>query len=224
MSGLSDRTAPMDVLAKNIHWCYKTTMNKLAKILILAGILVGLFALGRGLYYSPNKDSGLPVDSASQGAAVSSAGLSQYPERLLIPKLGIDTNVQHVGVTKNGNMAAPDNFTDVSWYKFGTVPGYLGSAVMAGHQNNAMGLDGIFVNLDDLELGDDVYVVDKEGKRLHFRVVDIEVYAYDDPTPLPRIFNTDDSTYLNLITCAGQWLQSAKTNEKRLVIYAKLVR
>ena len=200
-------------------------MNRnIAKILAIGAVLLALFVLGQSFLYTANDDSGLPLDSVSQGAVVSSVGVNQYPERLLIPKLDIDAKVQKVGVTKNGNMAAPDNFTDVSWYKFGTVPGYLGSAVMAGHQNNAMGLDGIFVNLDDLELGDDVYVVDKEGKRLHFRVVDIEVYAYDDPAPLPRIFNTSDGTYLNLITCAGKWLQSVKTNDKRLVVYTELVK
>ena len=72
MSGLSDRTTLMDVLAKNIHWCYKATMNKLAKLLILAAILVALFALGRGLYYAPNGDSGLSVGTTSQNATVSS--------------------------------------------------------------------------------------------------------------------------------------------------------
>ena len=108
-------------------------MNKIAKILIALGILVGLVALGRGFLYSPNNDSGLPVDAAViSSTPVGSTSVAGYPARLQIPKLGIDAEVQHVGVTKTGNMAAPNNFTDVSWHKFGTIPGHTGSADMAG--------------------------------------------------------------------------------------------
>ena len=106
-------------------------MNKLAKLLILAAILVAPFALGRGLYYAPNDDSGLSVGTTSQNATVISTESYNQPSRLIIPSLDIDTNVQHVGLAKSGNMAAPNNFTDVSWWKYGTVPGYRGSAVMA---------------------------------------------------------------------------------------------
>ena len=199
------------------------TMNKIAKILIALGILVGLVALGRGFLYSPNNDSGLPVDAAViSSTPVGSTSVAGYPARLQIPKLGIDAEVQHVGVTKTGNMAAPNNFTDVSWYKFGTIPGHTGSAVMAGHEDNAISLDGVFKHLEDLEVGDDVYVIDHNHKKLHFKVIAEEIYPYDKG-PLERIFNTTDGTYLNLITCTGDWLASAKTNDKRLVIYTKLV-
>ena len=144
------------------------------------------------------------------------------PVKLLIPKLEIDTDVQHVGVTKSGNMAAPNNFVDVGWWKYGTIPGEKGSAVMAGHEDNALSLDGVFKRLGDLEKGDDVYVVDKSGEKKHFRVIDTEIYPYND-APLDKIFHTDDSSYLVLITCAGDWIPEAKTNDKRLVVYAELV-
>ncbi len=222
MSGLEPFTA-MDAF-KGIHCYYKTAMNKFAKLLILGAVLLAIFALGHGFYYSPNGDSGLSLASTSQGATAISIDAGKYPSRLLIPELSIDVNVQHVGVTKNGNMAAPSNFIDVSWYKFGTVPGYRGSAVMAGHQDNAMGLDGVFKHLEDLELGDDVYVIGQDGKRLHFKVIDKQIYDYNDPSPLKRIFNADDGVYLNLITCAGKWLQVVKTNDQRLVVYTELVK
>lgn len=199
----------------------------LAKLLILVAVLVGIFALGRGLFYFDNDaiDSGVPVGAAATSDEVSDmpAVVSELPNRLLIPKLKVDAHVQHLGVTSTGNMAAPNNFTDVSWYNLGTVPGNVGSAVMAGHEDNAISLPGVFYNLHKLDIGDDIYVVRGNGEKLHFRVVEETVYAYDDPEPLPRIFNRKDGTYLNLITCAGDWVPAAKTNDKRLVIYAKLV-
>ena len=196
--------------------------NPLAKILIIAAVLLALFALWRGFLYAPNDevDSGLEVGSSA--AALNSLPASELPERLIIPKLGIDSKVQHLGVTKTGNMAAPNNFTDVSWYKYGTAPGLKGSTVMAGHVDNALGVPAVFYNLKDLEVGDEIIVVKKNGERLRYQVVDEEIYPYND-APLKRIFNAADASYLNLITCQGEWVKEAKSARFRLVIYTKLV-
>ncbi|OHA91674.1 MAG: hypothetical protein A2758_00085 [Candidatus Zambryskibacteria bacterium RIFCSPHIGHO2_01_FULL_49_18] len=174
------------------------------------------------MLYAPNDevDSGLEVDSSA--AAIHSLPPSELPERLIIPKLSIDAEVQHVGVTKTGNMAAPNNFTDVSWYKYGTAPGVKGSAVIAGHVDNALGVPAIFFDLKDLEEGDEIIVVKKNGERLHYKVVDEEIYPYND-APLKRIFNASDDSYLNLITCQGEWVPEAKSAAFRLVVYTKLV-
>lgn len=204
-------------------------MNQsLAKTLLTGGLLVAFLILGKSLFYAPNdelkNDSDVQVVSSSTtGSIITSVNEVELPSRLIIPKLKIDTDVQRLGVTQTGNMAAPDNFTDVSWYKYGTIPGHVGSAVMSGHEDNAISLDGVFKHLEDLVVGDDVYVVDAKGNKLHFQVVDEQIYPYDN-SPTEKIFNTKDTARLNLITCAGDWLASAKTNDKRLVIYTKLVR
>jgi LPXTG-site transpeptidase (sortase) family protein len=157
---------------------------------------------------------------AASNASVS----SELPSTLLIPALGVNAKVQALGITKKGNMGAPSNFTDVSWFKLGTVPGQVGSAVMAGHEDNALSLDGVFKHLEDLKTGDDVYVVRKDGKKLHFKVVDKKIYPYNLTGPeLEKVYNADDAARLNLITCTGNWVQSIKTNDKRLVVFTKLV-
>ncbi len=197
-------------------------MKKFALILIIAGILSAAVVAARSFYYAPNGDSGLSADydgTSSQTTAASAIGL---PTRLFIPKLGIGAKVQQVGVTKSGNMAAPNNFTDVSWYKYGTVPGMPGSAVIAGHVDNALGTPAIFIDLPKLEIGDDIYIEGESGKRLHFQVVDKEIYPYNE-VPLKRLFNSDDGIYLNLITCQGEWVPAAKSAANRLVVYTKLV-
>jgi sortase A len=198
-------------------------MKKLAIILIIIGALLAALVLVRGFYYAPNGDSGLSIglQETPDSPTVTSSNAA-LPSRLIIPKLEIDTDVQHVGVTRSGNMAAPNNFTDVSWYKYGTIPGNLGSAVMAGHVDNALGTPAIFIDLPKLEIGDDVYVTDEDGRRLRFQVVDKELYPYDE-APLKRIFNESGAAYLNLITCQGEWVPEAKSAAKRLVVYTKLV-
>lgn len=200
-------------------------MNKtFLKIIIVLALLAGFGLFGRAYFYFPNDevDSGLPtVEQINNTYATTTAiGL---PERLIIPKLEIDADVQHLGVTTSGNMAAPNNFTDVSWYKLGTPPGADGSAVMAGHEDNAISLDGVFKHLEDLVVGDSVYVMDKDGNKLEFKVVDSKVYPYDN-SPVEKIFNAKGKARLNLITCAGEWLPSAHTNDKRLVVYTELVK
>ena len=196
-------------------------MKGFGKILFLGGLLVALLVLGRGLYYAPNGEVHYVADKTP---TLPDAGAS-LPVRLLIPKLDIDADVQRLGITASGNMAAPNNFVDVSWYKFGTIPGATGSAVIAGHEDNALSLDGVFKHLEDLNLNDRVYVVGESGERLEFKVVEKRIYPYNLSGPeLERIFNAKDKSRLNLITCAGEWLASAHTNDKRLVVFTELVK
>lgn len=204
-------------------------MNSLPKFLIALGLIAAVFIAWRSVYYAPNDaltdevDSGLTTANAS-GSRTNPAATSSLPSRLIIPRLGIDADVQRLGVTRTGNMAAPDNFTDVSWYKFGTVPGQVGSAVMAGHEDNAISLDGIFKRLGELEVGDEIYVEREDGERLRFRVTDKKILPYNlSGKALEEVFNKKDTARLNLITCAGDWLPEAKTNNQRLVIYTELV-
>lgn len=150
------------------------------------------------------------------------AAPGDVPRRLSIPALGIDANVQEVGVTAAGNMATPNNFVDVGWYKYGTLPGLRGSAVVAGHVDNGLGLSGVFKNLSDLQIGDDVFVVNENGDELLFRVVEIQKYPYT-LVPGEVLFSRSDSERLNLITCEGAWLHGERTYDQRLVVYTELV-
>lgn len=198
----------------------------LGKILIALGLLMAMIVLGRTFFYVPNGavDSGLPVATTTASSTTDKVSIpGPLPDKLLIPKLGIEASVQHLGVTKTGNMAAPNNLTDVSWYELGTTPGKVGSAVMAGHVDNALSLPAIFYELPKLEIGDDVYVVDGDGKKLHFRVRQKELYRYDQ-APAVRIFNDATGIYLNLITCQGEWVPAARSAENRLVVYTELVK
>jgi LPXTG-site transpeptidase (sortase) family protein len=201
----------------------------LAAVVVFSGVLVHatLYA-PEGDTFLPAAVSGVQLPSAATpaapntGGAIKTSTFPEYPSRLVIPSLNIDAKVQKVGVKSNGNMGVPTNFTDVAWYKDGTIPGQIGSAVIDGHVDNGLSLAGVFKHLDSIQKGDDVYVVTEKGTKLHFVVTATDLYDYKN-TPNDLIFNEKGAARLRLITCTGDWVGAERTYNKRLVVTAELV-
>jgi sortase A len=195
-------------------------MNKIVRgavwAITIVAELVFIGTLVHALWYAP--EDGVPVAGEQTARELPP---SEAPDRLLIPALNIDANVQQTGVNSKGNMGVPTNFTDVAWYKLGTVPGQLGSAVIDGHVDNGLALAGVFKHLSDIKVGDDVYIKTKTGRSLHFVVQDIVIYPYKD-VPLDKLFTRSDDAHLNLVTCDGAWVKNEKTYDQRLVVYTVL--
>lgn len=192
----------------------------IAILAIVIGAGVFTFVLVHAVWFAPDAqvtDSAI-TPPASTATAVAAG---DKPVRLLIPSLGVNANVQDVGIAASGNMAVPSNFTDVAWYRYGPVPGEVGSAVMDGHVDNGLSLAGVFKHLSDIKVGDDIYVKNQNGQTLHFKVSDIELYPYKS-VPTDQIFNPKDTARLNLITCDGTWVQGQRTYDHRLVVYSVL--
>ncbi len=187
-------------------------------IFIITAMAIAVFSWTavHALWYAPDVDAKVPEQrsrtTASQGDA---------PVRLIIPALAIDAHVQEVGINGKGNMAVPSNYTDVAWYKYGPTPGEIGSAVIGGHVDNALGLAGVFKRLEGIQIGDDIYIDTKSGKRLHFIVRNVESYHYTQ-VPTELLFNLDDTARLNLVTCGGSWVKEDETYSQRLVVYTEL--
>lgn len=180
---------------------------------VFIALVIFAVTLAGALWYSPDSEIAVPPMSPV-------ASTASKPVRLEIPAIGVDATVQYVGITGNGDMGTPDNFTDVAWYKYGPVPGQLGSAVIDGHVDNGLSLAGVFKHLDNVKVGDDVYVIAADGSKLHFVVTDMEKYPYTSG-PTQKIFGQTDAARLNLITCSGTWVPGARTYDERLVVYTK---
>jgi LPXTG-site transpeptidase (sortase) family protein len=147
-----------------------------------------------------------------------------HPERLLIPAINVDAPVEQVGITSAGDLDTPSQspWVDTGWYSDGPLPGEMGSAVIDGHLDRPGGYPAVFWLLRQLHVGNTVQVRESNGKTLHFRVTDVEYYAPND-APLQRIFGNDSGKFLNLITCAGDWIPSQHQTTLRLVVYTKLI-
>jgi len=200
-------------------------------MLVVLIILVSLTLLGavieRAFFYIPSNDTGnifLPnsLKNLAKAAIKQNDPISPlYPKRLIIPAIKINAKFQYVGVTYAGNMATPNNFSDVGWYKYGPMPGQDGSAVVAGHVNDGLALPAVFWNLNKLKTGDDIYIERVNGTKIHFVVTGQAVYDYNSPTT--EIFSGSNHPLLKLITCTGTWISAINTHNERLVVTAEEV-
>ena len=143
------------------------------------------------------------------------------PYRIRIPALGIDTVVESVGVTARGLMDVPANLWDAAWLQTGVKPGAPGQAVIDGHLDSVHG-SAVFSDLHRLHPGDRIYVSDATGSELTFSVTALQVAPLDG-FPVVRVFGPAHGHFLNLITCAGNFDQSRKTYDHRLVVFTELV-
>lgn len=145
------------------------------------------------------------------------------PVHLLVPSIKVNAFVEPVGVLANGDLDTPTQnpWYNVGWYSSGTPPGEQGSAVIDGHLDRPGGTPAVFWNLRHIHAGDAVIVIDAQGRSIHFHVTRVAFYQ-PQAAPLQEIFGNNGGTYLNLITCAGDWIPSERQTTLRQVVYTVL--
>jgi LPXTG-site transpeptidase (sortase) family protein len=215
-------------------------MNRKRKLFVAVAVTVCAAAvfgitLVHSVFYAPDAEvssvtasaEGISVHAPTRLAQYGSQNGSQsktavHPVRLLIPALDIDANMQLAGITLEGNMGIPSNFTDVAWYKYGPLPGEVGSAVIDGHVDNGLALPGVFKFLGNIQRGDAITVRMSNGKTVDFKVSAVDSYDYKNVS-INTIFANTSKPILRLITCTGAWVQADRTYGQRLVVTAELV-
>jgi Sortase domain len=98
------------------------------------------------------------------------------PVRLRIPAVGIDTSLQPLHRTADGQIAVPDRPEVAGWYAEGARPGQPGSAVILGHVDSTEG-PAVFFEVARLPSGTAIYVDRADGSTVGFRV------GPEDPVP-----------------------------------------
>ncbi len=207
-------------------------MRVIRRPLCLITLILAIALGGCGL--SPTSQSTLlqpsPAKIASPTSVVvpgvlptSTPDVIVNPTRLIIPAIDINADIEQVGLLSNGDLATPrqNPWENVGWYKTGPQPGERGSAVIDGHLDRPGGYPAVFWRLRDLHIGDTVLVMNSDGKTLHFSVTRIE-YFTPQAAPIQDIFGNKGGTYLNLITCAGDWIPSQHQTTLRLVVYTTI--
>jgi len=148
--------------------------------------------------------------------------LGIVPARLVVPSIGVDTEVEEVGLREDGFMDIPTSVDTVGWFALGYHPGQLGSAVLAGHLDTQTGDPAIFWNLRKMNIGDLVYIDDADGNRQTFKVVRTGSYPPME-APMMDIFGPANKPKLALITCNGEWEDDLASYDQRLVVYTEAV-
>lgn len=188
-------------------------------------LVLGLGASGCASQPPSNAHAdGSIITARTSPPTISTASGAANPRRLLIPVIGVNAPVENVGITPLGDLDTPSRspWVDTGWYASGPRPGETGSAVIDGHLNRPGNLPAVFWLLYKLHKGDGVDILDSNGRKLHFQVIDVEYYEPQN-APIQQIFGNASGKYLNLITCAGDWIPSQHQTTLRLVVYTRLI-
>jgi sortase A len=193
-----------------------------ALLTLCAGVVFIYTLLHSAVYVASDEtDTGIAPGTTSITRIAPARTDLSVPVRIRIPSIGVDAEVVDVGLGKSGNMAVPYTYTEVGWYRYGPLPGELGSAVLDGHVDNGLGGRAVFARLGELRPGDTIYIETARGENVEFRVEDTGSYNVAE-VPLERLFTQADQARLNLVTCEGVWIQEEKMYDRRLVVYAVL--
>lgn len=164
-----------------------------------------------------------PVNQPTPAEVLGKKAISvEKPLNLKIDSLGINANVESVGLDNKNRMDVPQNPDNVAWYNLGFKPGEKGSAVIAGHLDRITGAPAVFWDLGKLNTGDIIKVEDENQNLYTFKVTDKKIYDFDK-VPLEVVFASKDKPRLNLITCNGAFDKNSSNYSKRLVVYSELV-
>ncbi|MEU9298361.1 class F sortase [Streptomyces sp. NPDC048266] len=153
-----------------------------------------------------------PVPSAAQAFA---AGPSVHteaaadplppsaPVRLRIPETDVDTPMMRLGLAADGSLEVPPagNRNMAGWYGGGTTPGAEGTAIVAGHVDNAEG-PAVFYTLGALKKGHRIEVDRQDGRTAVFTVDAVEVYENED-FPDRKVYDEANRAEIRVITCGG---------------------
>lgn len=148
--------------------------------------------------------------------------LSKLPARIKIPAIKINTIIEHIGLTQDGAVGSPIGSDNVAWFNKGPIPGLIGNAIINGHSGWKNNIPAVFDNLEELKIGDKIYIENEAGITVVFMVKKLKIYNKNDMA-LDVFNSSDNKSHLNLITCTGLWNIIENGRENRIVVFADLV-
>ena len=137
--------------------------------------------------------------------------------RLVIPSIGLDTDVAPAGLVEHDGASSWDVPKFVAGHAEGSAgAGEPGNAVLIGHVTS-LTLGNVFEHLNEVSVGDLVYVY-SVADHFTYRVTDARDVARTDVGVLDR---TEEPS-VTLITCSGLWLPSVRDYTERRVVRGQL--
>jgi len=162
---------------------------------------------------------------ASKFATASAAKLPAIarsrPVRITIAAIGVDTQVDTLGLQPDHEVMVPTNTRVVGWYKDGPPPGQMGSAVILGHVDSTQG-PGVFFWLKSLKVGDHIRTVLADGVVTTFSVTKVVQYSKSS-FPDRLVYGSHGTRSLQLVTCGGTFDHATGHYESNVVVFSNLV-
>ena len=200
---------------------------------VIAVVTVAALCSGAWLVRSGGETHAPPQPSTAQartgspepGSAVPKPAAPALPPspplRIRIPAIGVNAPLMGLGLTPTGSLDVPPAEREdlAGWYEAGTAPGETGTAIVAGHVDNADG-PSVFYRLGALEKGGAIEVERRDGSTALFTVDAVEVYDTDH-FPDEKVYGAASRPELRVITCGGRY--SPRTGyEGNVVVFAHL--
>jgi sortase A len=204
----------------------KTLLLLLKKFIPFTLAVVIFIALGFGVYklnkrISYHKEEEVMGESTAFQKALEPIYIQ--PAKLIIQSLGINAEIEPVGIAQDGSLDTPKISKNVGWYEEGTMPGQEGNLILNAHYDDNYGRPAAFWQLKNIKLDDTVVVLDAYGRKHEYKVISYDLIDINDPDRL-NVFKSDESAKITLITCGGVWISGKATYDKRLVIKGELIR
>ncbi|HVV25671.1 MAG TPA: class F sortase [Candidatus Saccharimonadales bacterium] len=195
---------------------------------VLAAAAAGLIIHDHAVRPRPPADS-LRTSSAPSSKKPSAAAVNSYrvapdlPKYLSIPAISVPkTRVMQLGVTKNDQIATPNNIYNAGWYNRSAKPGQNGAMFIYGHVSSWQA-DGVFYNLKKLKAGDTVSITRGDNKTFTYQVVSSKIYDYRQVNMNQVLAPINaGKPGLNLMTCTGQVIKGTSEFNQRLVVFTSL--
>lgn len=165
---------------------------------------------------------GTVVQATQRPDRAVSTGMGERPERLQVPRIGVDTRLMDLDLTAKRELQVPplSQPWTAGWYDRSPVPGDPGPAVLAGHVDTHTG-PAVFFRLHELRKGDQIVVDRSDGRTAAFQVDRVEQVA-KSAFPTKRVYGATPRPELRLITCGGDFDAASGHYTANVVVYAHL--
>ncbi|MFG2605619.1 class F sortase [Streptomyces sp. NPDC048514] len=203
-------------------------MRRSARLKDAAIAAVTVAALGTGVWLLGGSAGTPPQPSAVEGRPdpggerLGAPALAPSPPtRIRIPAIRVNAPLMGLALTGSGSLDVPPPKEKnlAGWYEAGTIPGETGTAVVAGHVDNADG-PAVFYDLGALKRGARIEVDRRDGSVAVFTVDAVEVYAARD-FPDEKVYGAASRPELRVITCGGGYSRSTGY-QGNVVVFAYL--
>ena len=195
---------------------------------LAAGLLLGYVFFGGsddpgvGAAAAAPRATAPPVtDDASEPRVVTELARAE-PVRIDIPGIGVSSPLVDLGLNTDGTLEVPVDFDKAGWFTGGNYPGDPEGppGLIAGHVDDITG-PAVFYRLPELAIGDEVMVTRADNTVAVFVVTGSRQYP-KDALPTDEIYAPVGDSEIVLITCTGDFDQSARSYEDNLVVRATL--
>ncbi|MEV1019069.1 class F sortase [Streptomyces sp. NPDC050264] len=198
-------------------------LNAVMGAVTVLALSVGAWLLVGGAEgHPPPQPSAAQAHPGTDRGAPAAAPMSPSPpDRIRIPSLRVDAPLMGLGLNPSGSLDVPPPRRKnlAGWYEDGTRPGERGTAVVAGHVDNAVG-PAVFYGLGALTRGRTIEIDRRDGSVAVFTVDAVEVYAAKD-FPDEKVYGAAPRPELRVITCGGAY--SRRTGyQGNVVVFAHL--